>query len=149
MSDIQACSPTESASDTQLVVFSLADEQYALPISVVKEVLNYTRPRPVASRDPWMTGVINLRGKITPVCDLAARLGLSSDVPYEGRKIVVLESSDASSGLIVDDICQVTTVNVSQLEHEPTADAGLVNAIAKLDESLVVLLNPASFIPAD
>jgi chemotaxis signal transduction protein len=57
----------------QLVIFTLADEEYALPITRVQEIIRYTQPRSVASSTPWIRGVINLRGKIVPVCDLAMR----------------------------------------------------------------------------
>ena len=60
----------------QLVIFSLGSEEYALPITRVQEIIRYTEPRMVASRTAWIRGVINLRGKIVPVCDLAERLGL-------------------------------------------------------------------------
>jgi chemotaxis signal transduction protein len=69
-------------SDTrQLVIFSLAREEYALPITRVQEIIRYTQPRSVASSAPWIRGVINLRGKIVPVSDLAMRLA-SADSEY-------------------------------------------------------------------
>ena len=61
----------------QLVVFSLGSEEYALPIGAVHEIIRYTEPRSVASDVPWIRGVIGLRGKIIPIYDLAARIGLA------------------------------------------------------------------------
>jgi purine-binding chemotaxis protein CheW len=79
-------------SDTrQLVIFSLAREEYALPITRVQEIIRYTQPRSVASSAPWIRGVINLRGKIVPVCDLAMRLGLAHE-HSESAKIAVVET---------------------------------------------------------
>ena len=65
----------------QLVIFSLGSEEYALPITRVQEIIRYTEPRIVASQTAWIRGVINLRGKIVPVCDLAERLGLRTSDP--------------------------------------------------------------------
>ena len=77
-------------SDTQqLVIFSLHGEQYALPITTVQEIIRHTEPRSLASSTPWIKGVINLRGKIIPVCDLAGRLGLPRTrlrEPEDGRR---------------------------------------------------------------
>ena len=56
----------------QLVVFSLGEEEYALPITQVHEIIRYTEPRSVASDVDWVRGVISLRGKIVPVYDLAS-----------------------------------------------------------------------------
>lgn len=58
----------------QLVIFKLGGEEYALPIKHVQEIIRYTQPRSVASAEPWVRGVLSLRGHIVPVYDLADRL---------------------------------------------------------------------------
>jgi purine-binding chemotaxis protein CheW len=60
----------ETTTTHQLVVFSLGEEEYALPIEAVHEIIRYTEPRSVASSVGWIRGVISLRGKIIPVYDL-------------------------------------------------------------------------------
>ena len=125
----------------QLVIFSLGSEEYALPITRVQEIIRYTEPRMVASRTAWIRGVINLRGKIVPVCDLAERLGL--DHERAGiAKIVIVETETGSAGIIVDDVEEVMTVDDAQLEDVPAADTAYVDAIAKLGDRLAILLNP-------
>ena len=57
---------------TQLVVFSLGSEGYGLPITQVQEIIRYTRPRTVPAATATVSGVINLRSKVIPVCDLGA-----------------------------------------------------------------------------
>ena len=125
----------------QLVIFSLGSEEYALPITRVQEIIRYTEPRMVASRTAWIRGVINLRGKIVPVCDLAERLGLELERSAVA-KIVIVETQTGTAGVIVDDVEEVVTVEDSQLEDVPTADAAYVDAIAKLGDRLAILLNP-------
>ena len=125
----------------QLVIFSLGSEEYALPITRVQEIIRYTEPRMVASRTAWIRGVINLRGKIVPVCDLAERLGLELERSAVA-KIVIVETQTGTAGVIVDDVEEVMTVEDSQLEDVPTADTAYVDAIAKLDDRLAILLNP-------
>ena len=83
---------SEQADTRQLVVFTIGTEQYALPIEQVHEIIRYTLPRPVASSDTSVCGVINLRGRIVPVHDLATRLGVTSDIT-EGGKIVPSRTS--------------------------------------------------------
>jgi purine-binding chemotaxis protein CheW len=125
----------------QLVIFSLGSEEYALPITRVQEIIRYAEPRSVASQTTWIRGVINLRGKIVPVCDLAERLGLSLERP-EAAKIVIVETAVGTAGVIVDDVDEVLTVSPEQLEDVPTADAAYVDAVAKVGERLAILLNP-------
>ena len=69
----------------QLVVFSLGAEEYALPIGAVHEIIRFTEPRAVASDADWIRGVIGLRGKIIPIFDLAARMGLPTPPPSPAR----------------------------------------------------------------
>jgi purine-binding chemotaxis protein CheW len=132
-----------STSETtrQLVIFSLGAEEYALPITRVQEIIRYTEPRSVASQTAWIRGVINLRGKIVPVCDLALRLGLPTE-REESAKIVIVETEIGTAGVIVDDVEEVLTVSDDQLEAVPSADADYVEAIAKVDDRLAILLNP-------
>lgn len=129
----------------QLVVFSLGDEEYALPITQVQEIIRYAEPRAVASEQVWIKGVISLRGKIIPVCDLASRLGLAAE-RVETAKIVIVETAGGTAGVIVDDVEEVLTIEEGQVEDVPGADSNLIQSIAKLGERLVVLLKPAEIL---
>ncbi len=131
----------------QLVVFTLAGQQYALPIEHVQEIIRYTRPREVACVDVWVRGVLSLRGRILPVYDLAARLGLSAEID-EQAKIVIIESGSESAGVIVDDVDEVLTVGVDHFEGVPGADEALIDSIAKIDDRLIVLLAPTAIFSA-
>ena len=126
----------------QLVVFTLGAEQYALPIQQVHEIIRYAQPRSVASTVDWVRGVISLRGRIVPVYDLAARLGVSSELS-EQTKIVIVETESETAGVIVDDVEEVLTIDDQQIEEVPGADSTLIESIAKIDERLVVLLKPS------
>jgi purine-binding chemotaxis protein CheW len=134
---------SEDRATRQLVVFSLGDEEYALPIADVHEIIRYTEPRSISSSVGWVRGVISLRGKIVPVYDLAARLGQSGDEPSPEQKIVIVETGLATAGVIVDDVAEVLTVEDDQLERLPSANDASIDSIAKVDDRLVVLLNPA------
>jgi purine-binding chemotaxis protein CheW len=122
----------------QLVVFSLGSEEYALPIGTVHEIIRFSEPRSVASEVPWIRGVIGLRGKIIPIFDLAARMGLE---PSEPGKIVIVSSRAGQVGVMVDEVEEVLTVTSDQLEEVPTANSDSIEAIAKIGDRLVVLLN--------
>jgi purine-binding chemotaxis protein CheW len=124
----------------QFVVFSLGDEEYALPITRVQEIIRHAEPRSVASDDPAIRGVISLRGKIVPVCDLGARLGLATQVG-DDSKIVIVETGSGSAGVIVDEVEEVLTLDESNIEPVPGAGADFIEAIAKIDNRLIVLLN--------
>jgi purine-binding chemotaxis protein CheW len=137
---------SESTSQ-QLVVFSLGAEEYALPIAAVHEIIRFSEPRSVASEVAWIRGVIGLRGKIIPIFDLAARLDLAGDGSEPG-KIVIVETGTGQVGVMVDEVEEVLTVDSSLLEPVPTADIDTIEAIAKIDDRLVILLNPEGLFAA-
>jgi purine-binding chemotaxis protein CheW len=124
----------------QLVVFTLGTEHYALAIQQVHEIIRYSEPRSVASRADWVRGVISLRGRIVPVYDLAARLGVVSRELSEDTKIVIVEAGSETAGVIVDGVEEVLTVEDEQMQEAPGADTTLIDSIAKIDDRLVVLL---------
>ena len=125
----------------QLVVFSLGSEEYALPIGSVHEIIRFTEPRTVASDAAWIRGVIGLRGKIIPIFDLASRMELDT-VESQPGKIVIVESGTGQVGIMVDEVEEVLTVSSEQLEDVPSANSDSIEAIAKIEDRLVILLNP-------
>jgi purine-binding chemotaxis protein CheW len=131
----------------QLVVFSLGAEEYALPIAAVHEIIRFSEPRSVASEVAWIRGVIGLRGKIIPIFDLAARLELAA-TGREPGKIVILETGGGQVGVMVDEVEEVLTLDPEQLEPVPTANVDTIDAIAKIDDRLVILLNPEGLFAA-
>jgi purine-binding chemotaxis protein CheW len=85
--------------------------------------------------------VISLRGRIICVYDLAAQLGVKTTAKDESS-IVILDTGSQTFGVIVDGVDEVLTVEDDQLEPVRVADSMLIDAIAKLGDRLVVLLNP-------
>jgi purine-binding chemotaxis protein CheW len=86
--------------------------------------------------------VISLRGRIVAVYDLAARLGVASN-PGEHAKIVIVESGSETAGVVVDGVEEVLTVDEEQVDEVPGADTTVIDAIVKVEDRLVILLNPS------
>ena len=139
---------SEETLSRQLVVFSLGDEEYALPITQVHEIIRFTEPRSVASSDPSVRGVISLRGKILPVYDLATRLGMEHSSSATDAKIVIVETADDMAGVVVDDVEEVITIASDALAEAPAAGGRGIDGIAKIGDRLVVLLDPEGIIGA-
>lgn len=126
----------------QLVVFSLADEEYGIPITLVQEIIRYSAPRPIPGSPFHVEGVINLRGRIIPVVDLRARFGVGGGRPEEA-KIVVVDMTSMVVGVVVDEVREVLTVDAARCEPAPegAGDGAYLQAVAKLEGRLVVLLD--------
>jgi purine-binding chemotaxis protein CheW len=140
---------SDAARSRQLVVFSLHNEEYALPIEGVHEIIRHTTPRSVASSDASVRGVISLRGRILPVLDLATRMGLGASVAGDDSKIVIVESGDEMAGLVVDNVEEVLTIEESQIDESPIATgSSCIDGVARVDDRLVILLDPSAVIGA-
>lgn len=136
-----------AALQRQIVVFTLQGEYYALPIGEVHEIIRYTAPRSIATCTDWVRGVISLRGRIVPVYDLAARLGVTTQLDDEA-KIVIVECDGETAGVIVEGVEEVLTVSEDQVETAPAADSALIDSIVRVDDRLVVLLTLRSMLSA-
>ena len=134
----------EETNARQLLVFSLGEEEYALPVTSVQEIIHYTHPRAVASEAHWIQGVISLRGKIIPVADLGARLGLLTERTHDQAKpgkLVVVETGTVTAGVVVDDVDEVLTIEDEQLDAVPAAGTDAIDGIVKIDDRLIILLD--------
>lgn len=131
-----------SEQTTQLVVFALGAEEYALRIEQVHEVIRYTAPRPVASTDESVRGVISLRGRILPVFDLSSRLGLPAGAQLASTRIIVIEDSSEMAGLLVDSVTEVLTVAADQFADAPASGSAGIDQIVRVEDRLLVLLDP-------
>ncbi len=125
-----------------VVVFTLGGERYALPIARVQEVIRHAPPRPVGSRIPFVAGVIELRGRIVPVCDVAARVGARPS-RADQQKIVIVDVPGGHAGVLVDAVDRVVTVPEAQLAPVPAeVRSPWLSAIARLGDELVMVLEP-------
>ncbi|EKQ54885.1 MAG: chemotaxis signal transduction protein [Clostridium sp. Maddingley MBC34-26] len=78
----------------KFVVFSIGQEEYAVPISQVKEVIYYTIPTRIPSSMDSVIGVINLRGKILPILNLSKEIGIKSNKEFKEQKIIIIENNN-------------------------------------------------------
>ncbi len=126
----------------RLVVFTLADEEYGVPITMVQEIIRHSRPRPIPGGPAHVQGVINLRGRIIPVVDLRARFGLHGERPAE-EKVVIVALDELIVGVVVDEVREVLSVDPEVCEPAPpgTDGADYVDAVGKLEGRLVVVLD--------
>ncbi|MFD0049331.1 chemotaxis protein CheW [Actinomycetes bacterium NPDC127524] len=134
-----------AAEDVKIIVFQIEDKEYAIPVSHVRgieKVLHITR---VPKTVPFVKGVINLRGVITPIIDLRARFGLE-ERPYTDRtRIIIVTLDDLEIGLITDSANDVLDVPVNSIEPPPEVvgaiEAEYISGVAKIEKRLLILLN--------
>jgi purine-binding chemotaxis protein CheW len=132
-------------SEQQLVVFDLAQEAYGVDIGTVREIIRMQDVTSVPHRPDYVSGVINLRGRITPVVDLRKRFDLSDLEITRDSRIVVVDIDGDDIGMIVDAVTEVLRISTTQIEPPSTMIAAggsdYIVGIPKLEERLVLLLD--------
>jgi purine-binding chemotaxis protein CheW len=131
-------------SEFQIVVCELGGERYGLDIGSVYEIIRIQPITAVPAAPEFVEGVINLRGRIIPIVDLACRFGLPRQDTTKASRIIVASTGGLRVGLIVDGVSEVLMVPEEAVESTPEVVVGhnsaYIRGIAKLDEDLVILL---------
>jgi purine-binding chemotaxis protein CheW len=133
----------------QYLTFRIGNENYGLELSQTREIIEYSGITEVPLMPNFLRGVINLRGEVVPVIDLAVRLGRK---PIEVQKrtciiVVELQSNEQNHvlGLLADSVSEVIEMSDESIEDAPSFGANIradfIQGIAKRDDQFVVLLD--------
>ncbi|WP_347985800.1 chemotaxis protein CheW [Methylomonas sp. AM2-LC] len=145
-------STKHTASAGQYLTFILGGESYAIGILHTKEIIDYGYLTEVPMMPSFVRGVINLRGSAVPVIDLQARFGKGNTLIDKRTSIIIVETlrdteegEPQDIGIIVDAVNEVVEINQNDIEPAPSFGASVpsnfINAMAKRDDSFVILLN--------
>lgn len=133
----------------QYLTFFLADEEYAIGIQRVKEIIEYTPITRVPKVPEWIRGVINLRGNVVPVVDLALRFGLQERPVTKTSCIVVVEVEQDSErtvmGIVADAVNQVIDLSPQDIEEPPAFGTQVrldyLYGMGKVGQKFALILN--------
>jgi purine-binding chemotaxis protein CheW len=115
---------TQNATEeTQYLTFHLASEEYAIGILRVKEIIPYGALTKVPQTPPAIRGVINLRGSVVPVVDLALKFGLAASSVTTRTCIVIVEvkldGEQTTMGIMADSVSQVIAFSTDDILPAP------------------------------
>lgn len=140
----------------QYLRFALADAIFAVPIDSVREILELGPTTALPMMPNFVRGVMNLRGAVVPVIDLAARFGLPPTIPGRRTCVVVVEvqaNSDVEGstrqvlGLLVDTVHEVLEATAADMEDAPTLGTRIapqyIAGITRAHGSMVLVLDLA------
>ncbi len=131
--------------DLQLVVFHLTDEEYAVPITQVHEIIKPAEITHIPGMPDFVEGVINLRGKVIPIIDIRKRFNLEQKEQDEETRIVVVDVGVQTVGLVVDAVTEVLRLSTEAIDPVPVTIAKIsseyLKGIGKLKERLIIILD--------
>lgn len=134
---------------SQYLTFQLGNETFAMGILHIKEIIEYGNLTSVPMMPAFIRGVINLRGAVVPVVDLAARFGRTSYDVTRRTCIVIIEietnNEHQDVGLVVDSVNEVIDIPAAEIEPPPAFGANLrtdfIEGMGKISGKFVIMLN--------
>lgn len=144
-------SPTATG-DLELLAFRVAEQEYSVDIMSVREIRGWTRATSLPHAPDYVRGVINLRGSVLPVVDLAIRLGIEAGDPTERSVIIVADVGGRAIGLRVDAVSDILSIPASDLQTPPEllADqsAAFIRALTIVEGRMIRILDVRRVLPA-
>ncbi len=143
----EAGTEVESADDDklELLCFRIAREEYAINILDIKEIIKPREITEVPRVPSFISGIISLRGIITPVVNMHERLGLTHQAGTGRERVIVVRSGNDLFGICVDEVNQVARIDAATLEPTPSVLEGInrefVAGIGRVDGRMLILLN--------
>ncbi len=134
---------------TQYLTFKLGDEVFAIEISKVREVLDFTAITKVPRTPDFMRGVINLRGNVVPVVDMRLKFGMTKTENTVNTCIIIVEISlDGDTtvlGALADSVQEVIDLEPDKIEPAPRIGTRLrtdfIKGMGKRDDNFIIILD--------
>ena len=134
---------------TQYLSFKLDEEEFALDISKVREVLDFTKITKVPQTPDFMRGVINLRGSVVPVVDLNMKFGMDETKKTVNTRVIIgeidVDGEDTILGVLADSVHEVIELEPENIEPAPKIGTKLntefLRGMGKREEEFIMILD--------
>lgn len=134
--------------ERQLVIFNLGEEEFGVDINEVNSIIKMTSITRIPNSQDFIEGVINLRGRIIVVIDLAKKIGLPSRENDKNTRIIVIETKETMIGMIVDHSREAIRISQDKIQPPPAIITNKIKSdylegVVVLKERLLILLDLA------
>ncbi|MFV1951588.1 MAG: chemotaxis protein CheW [Nitrospinota bacterium] len=130
---------------TRYLCFILSDEEYAIDIEDIKEIINVQEITEVPGAPEYIKGIISLRGVIITIFDFRKRLGFQEKEYGKDARIIVVSVDNAQIGILVDSVTEVLQISEREVEPPPPVIGGIeaeyLKGIGRVKGRIVILLN--------
>jgi purine-binding chemotaxis protein CheW len=114
---------TANRRNSKFLTFYLAGEEYGIEILKVQEIIGMMGITPVPRTPMFISGVINLRGKVITVVDLRLKFGMEPKKQTDETCIIVVQTAGIQIGCVVDKVSEVLDINEEEIEDTPSFGA--------------------------
>ncbi|MCY1670042.1 chemotaxis protein CheW [Novosphingobium sp. SL115] len=133
----------------ELITFEVEGQFFGLDIMAIREIRAWSPTTRLPRVPSYVAGVVNLRGTVLPVIDLAARLGWRATEATPRHAIIVTQQGAQVSGWIVDAVSDIVTLQSDALQPPPPTSSGdtvvpFLEGLAAIEDRMVMVLNLAA-----
>ena len=126
-----------------LVVFSVADQRFALSLDNVQRIVRAVEVTPMPGAPETVLGVINVEGQVIPVMDSRKRLGLPTREIELSDLFIIVQENDLTFALVADEVKPVMEIPEAQVasSERMLGGEGMVQSVAKVEDGMIVVLS--------
>ncbi|SFG14384.1 purine-binding chemotaxis protein CheW [Palleronia marisminoris] len=136
----------------ELIIFTVAEQSFCMDIMQVREIRGWTTVTVLPHAPGYVLGVVNLRGAVVPIVDLAARLGLPPLKPEARHVILVTQIADQVVGFFVTAVSDILSVPPSSIQPMPDMSGAetseYIEGLIVVEDTTISILNAAAAAPA-
>jgi purine-binding chemotaxis protein CheW len=129
----------------EILAFRLGTQEFCVRTIAIREIRGWSPATPMPHAPTDVVGIMNLRGTVIPIVDLALKLGMRVTIATEQSAIVVAEINGAAFGLLVDSVSDIFTVEAASVQPVPNMNvpggAGYADGIIARQNSIICVLN--------
>jgi len=136
----------------QLVGFIIGEEEYAVPILSIQEIIKPFSWTRVPQVPPYVLGVFNLRGSVIPLIDLRLKFGLSPKKHNEETRFIVMRDGDDVAGFVIDRLTMAIRIKKENIGPAPdtlSSDDTIIDGVGKQADKIITILKVNKLLQRD
>lgn len=141
-----------AAGTRELIAFRIGTQEFCIDIMSIREIRGWTPATPLPKAPGFVRGVINLRGTVLPIVDLAVRLGFMPSEPTARHAIMVSQIGQQIVGLLVEGVSDIFTVSDTDIQPTPDVASDMakrfVRGVIAIDGRMISLISLNAVLPA-
>jgi len=136
----------------QLVGFVIGEEEYAVPILSIQEIIKPFSWTRVPQVPAYVLGVFNLRGSVIPLIDLRAKFGLQPKKHNEDTRFIVMRDGDDVAGFVIDRLTMAIRIKKENIGPAPdtiNSDDSIIEGVGKQSDKIITILKVKKLLERD
>ncbi|MEA1982856.1 MAG: chemotaxis protein CheW [Campylobacterota bacterium] len=136
----------------QLVGFVIGEEEYAVPILAIQEIIKPFTWTRVPQVPAYVLGVFNLRGAVIPLIDLRTKFGLATKNHSDETRFIVMRHEDDVAGFVIDRLTMAIRIKKTNIGPPPDTANGedtIIDGVGKQEDKIITILKVNKLLERD